>query len=144
MNPELDTTGEKKYPHLWVLIFLLVLYFLSNQDRMRFGYLSRHLFTGNIESKSIDKNVRVDDAFAVDIDVYNEILQGGKKYLPFLVLKLQTDKQFVWSELMRDITGVDIYQYAGNRKWINTDENPGRLWLKWWQENEYQYQGYGH
>lgn len=139
MDTELEVAPGKKYQHLWILLLLPALYFLSNQDKIRFGYLSRHLFGEKLGIQSIDKNVRVEDIYLLNTDNFNEIVRGGKRYLPFIILKLQIDKKFVWSELMQGITGVDINQYARDRRWVGTDEDPDLLWLKWWQENQGQY-----
>ncbi len=141
MDSEVELTPEKKYGHLWILFFLFALYVITNQDRIRFGYLCHHLFNEKLESQTDDKNLRIEDAYLLNVNAYDQIVRGGRKYLPFVIYKLQTDQKFVWKELMRDITGVDIHQYAENKKWLFPNENTGRLWLKWWQENEGRYQG---
>ncbi len=136
---ENELTPIKKYQHLWILVLLPMLYCLSNQDRVRFGYLSRHLFNQKLETQSDNKNVSIDKAFLLNTDDYDQIVRGGKKYLPFVILKLQMDRVFIWSEMMRDITGVDIHQYARDRRWLDFYDDPTPLWLKWWQENKSRY-----
>jgi hypothetical protein len=138
MESEMTSTVERKYRHLWLLLLLPALYFAANQDRIRFGLLSHRLFKSKLESKS-PQNVRTDNAYLFDIDAYNEIIRGGKKFLPFLVFKLQMDKNFIWGEALKDITGVDVRIYARDKGWKDADGDSDALWLKWWAENQDNY-----
>jgi len=139
MSAEFDSGQDKKFSHIWILVFLTVLFFLANQDRARFGFLSRRLMGDRLDVKREEKNVKVDNAYLLDTDAYNEIVQGGKKYIPFIVLRIQMDQNYVWPQLMRDITGVDVFQYAAEKRWMNTQDDPNVLWLRWWQENREQF-----